>query len=82
MNVHIEKREGRSILVYTHKAHATLQWRVYTLLDVPEERREQAKAKQERIALTRNCTVKTVKLSCSPWVVDVLVVNRLRGENV
>lgn len=82
MNVHIEKREGRSILVYTHKAHATLQWRVYTLLDVPEERREQAKAKQERIALTRNCTVKTVKLSCSPWVADVLVVNRLRGENV
>lgn len=73
MNVHIAKIEGLSVLVYTHKAHGVQQWKVYTLAEVPESRREQARVKQERIAIKRNCTVETAKINQPPWAVDVLV---------
>lgn len=58
-----------------HKAHAVIQWKVYTLAEVPAERQEQALVKQERIANKRNCTVKTVEINRPPWAIDVLIGN-------
>lgn len=73
MNIHIEKIEGFSVLVYTHKTHGSTLWKVYLLSDVPAERREQALEKQERIANKRNCIVKTVEINRPPCTVDVLI---------
>lgn len=73
MNVHIEKIEGLSALVYTHRAQKATVWRVYLLSEVPEHQRERARIKQERIATKRNCTVKTVEVPHPPWEVDCLV---------
>lgn len=75
MNVYIEKIEGFSALVYTHKANGLNQWRVYTLAEVPDDRKAQALGKQEKISSKRNCTVKTVEISRPPWTIDVLTGN-------
>lgn len=50
MNIHIKKIESFSVLGYTHRAHGVQQWKVYTLAEVPNDRKAQALAKQERIA--------------------------------
>jgi hypothetical protein len=73
MNIYIDKLDGLSILVYAHRANDLRQWKVYTLAEVPESRKEQARVKQERIASKRNCIVETVEINRPPWTVDVLV---------
>jgi len=73
MNIYIDKLDGLSILVYSHRVNGLRQWKVYTLAEVPESRKEQARIKQERIANKRNCRVETVEINRPPWTVDVLV---------
>lgn len=73
MNIHIKKIESFSVLGYTHRAHGVQQWKVYTLAEVPDDRKAQALAKQKRIASKRNCRVETIEINRPPWTVDVLV---------